>query len=60
MLATKLNIHFHNPNSDEDTYKMVSGVLAELCVDKIKKVIIKEHDNSNYTDTENEKQKFVL
>lgn len=54
MASTKLNIHFHDPNSEEDTYKMISGVLADLCVKKIKKMIVE--DNSapvTLTNTQN-------
>lgn len=49
MAATKLNIHFHNPNSKKDTYKIVSEVLSELCVRKIKKMIIEDNVNSDIT-----------
>lgn len=42
MASLKLNIHFHNPNSEEDTYKIISGVLADLCVKKIKKMIVED------------------
>lgn len=43
MASVKLNIHFHDPNSEEDTYKMISGVLADLCVKKIKKMIVEDN-----------------
>ncbi|MGN1137370.1 MAG: hypothetical protein ACI4SF_14265 [Oscillospiraceae bacterium] len=49
MAATELNIHFHNPNSEEDTYKIISGVLSELCVKKVKKMIIDDNTESDMT-----------
>lgn len=60
MEASKLNIHFHNPNSAEDTYKIVSEVFANLCVKKIKQIIIDDNndsdtltDNYNFASSEN-------
>lgn len=53
MVAKKLNIHFHDPNSEEDTYKMISGVLADLCVKKIKKMIVEDNSASDTLNTQN-------
>lgn len=43
MAAKKLDIHFHNPNSEENTYKTISETLAEICVRKIKEKILEEN-----------------
>ena len=43
MAAKKLDIHFHNPNSEENTYKIISETLAEICVRKIKEKILEEN-----------------
>lgn len=43
MAAKKLDIYFHNPNSEENTYKIISEALTDICVRKIKEKILEDN-----------------
>lgn len=51
MEKTKLNIVFHNPNTDEDTIKYLAQVFAEVSLNRVVEEL-GELKNSTYQNTE--------
>ncbi|WP_432650503.1 hypothetical protein [Huintestinicola sp.] len=54
MAAKKLDIHFHNPNSEENTYKIISETLTDICVRKIKEKILEDNTEPMITSNDHD------
>lgn len=51
MKKTKLNIVFHNPNTDEDTIKYLTQVFAEVSLNRVVEEL-GERNSNTYQNTE--------
>lgn len=52
----KLHIRFHNPNSDEETLKFLTKLIAEIAVEKY---LSSKSNNNIYGNTKNDKKRLL-
>lgn len=45
MIKNKLKIRIHNPNTDEETVRLITKFVARLASEKLYKVILDEEEN---------------
>lgn len=47
MAKGKLNFNFHNPNSEDETVKLLTAILAESILNKLKQMLDKNEEIEN-------------